>query len=166
MILTGIKRARLALKTLFWFACFSSLGTPLLAQESIYIRCEYTEILDRIDNNGSFPREALPDCFPSDFDMMCKRVGVRFFKIDEKHKNFYATLHSGEDLLSKGGYDWDEDAPYIIFGGFYNPDVLQTSYRFNRVTGEFLAIEIHEREPKHSILQTGECKKILPGKKF
>ena len=86
--------------SLIFFLLVTSMAAS--ADDRIFVRCEFKEIIDRIDNDGNFPREMLPDCFPSKFDTMCKRAGVRFFAIDDK--NIYATFHSREKLVSDGGY--------------------------------------------------------------
>ena len=133
------------------------------ANELIYIKCEYTEILDRIDNDGDFPRNALPDCFPSDFDMMCKRQGVEFFAFDHSKRR---VLFSDGRLIhehSKDDNRYTDEKITAIYEKF--SDTIRVGYYFHRVTGEYSIVMQHDK-PKHRSIRTGLCEQINSDKLF
>lgn len=141
------------------------VGCVLLSSASeakTYIKCEYEEIIDRVDNDGQFSRLMLPDCFPSNFDMMCKRTGVRFFAIDDESQKMYFAETLTERVISQSGFEVNPRNPHLILvvnemASSFN------AYQFNRITGEFVA---NEKNPKHTITQMGQCKKISEKPKF
>ena len=154
------------MKFLCLLFCLLVFATPSLAENRTFIRCEYTEIIDRVDNDGAFPREMLPDCFPSKFDMMCKRTGVRFFAIDDKKKTVFAFGHLEMEFQNNDRFTAEKIRQLFLTVNEH----LHVGYGFNRITGEFWFFEnnlgTRPQIPKHTITQNGECKKINPAIKF